>query len=84
MECIEGTGQLIKERRSISLFTLKKTRGNSPNKTMLSQEHINTPKQNILIQLVFFCSQQDKWTKRAIPLPHRTQCFYFWAKKEEV
>lgn len=71
------------ERRSISLFTLKK-KGNSPNKTMLSQEHINTPKQNILIQLVFFCSQQDKWTKRAIPLPHQTQCFCFWAKIEEV
>jgi hypothetical protein len=60
MKYIEGTGQLLKQRRSISLFTLKKTAGNSPNKTMLSQEPINTPKQNILIQLVFFCSQQDK------------------------
>jgi hypothetical protein len=30
MECIEGTGQLIKERRSISLFTLKKNRRKLP------------------------------------------------------
>jgi hypothetical protein len=37
-----------REEIHFSLYSKKNTR-NSPNKTMLYQEHINTTKQNILI-----------------------------------
>jgi hypothetical protein len=79
MECIEGTGQLIKrEEIHFSLYS-KTNRGNSPNKTMLSQEHINTPKQNILIQF-FSALNKTNGQKEQHPSHIRHSVFVFWRK----
>jgi len=80
MECIEGTGQMNKrEEIHFSLYS-KTNRGNSPNKTVLSQEHINTPKQNILIQLSFFLLSRRQMDKKSNTPPTSDTVFLFFGQ----